>query len=56
MATTALIPEITQFLTTPDAAAIRRLEVQPIEDLTLVDAEEEEFAELWASDHGNQGA
>jgi hypothetical protein len=46
----------TQFLTDPDAAAIRIRDAEPIEDPFLSDAEEEELAELWASDSGNQGA
>lgn len=55
MTTTALIPEVTRFLSAPEGA-IRRRDVEPIEDPILADAEEEELAELWASDQGNQGA
>ena len=46
----------TQLLTDPEEAAIRRREPEPIEDPVLADAEEEEIAELWAGDPGNQGA
>lgn len=56
MSTAVSIPEMTQLFAAPDEAAIRRMDTEPIEDPLLVDAEEEEFAELWASDHGNQGA
>jgi len=46
----------TQILTEPEGAAIRRRDAEPIEDPVLTDAEEEEIAELWAGDPGNQGA
>ena len=46
----------TKLLTDPEGAAIRRREPDPIEDPVLTDAEEEEIAELWAGDRGNQGA
>jgi hypothetical protein len=47
----------TQFLTDPEGAAIRSRDAEPIEDHpVLTDAEEEEIAELWACDRGNQGA
>ena len=46
MSTTFSIPEETQLLT----------EAEPIEDFDLTDAEQEELAELWAADSGNQGA
>ena len=46
----------TQLLTDPEGAAIRRRDAEPIEDPALTDAEEEELAELWAGDPGNQGA
>jgi hypothetical protein len=42
--------------TLPEVAAIRRRDAEPIEDPVLTDAEEEELAELWAGDPGNQGA
>ena len=45
----------TQLLTDPEGAAIRRQDAEPIEDPVLADAEEEEIAELWAGDPGNQG-
>ncbi|UWZ82114.1 hypothetical protein [Occallatibacter riparius] len=56
MSTSFRIPEVNQFLTAPDEAALRRLEAEPMEEPTLEDAEEEEFAELWTWDRGNQGA
>lgn len=56
MTTTVPIPEVTQRLTGPDGAAIRRRDAEPIEDPVLADAEEEEMAILWAGDPGNQGA
>jgi hypothetical protein len=56
MTTRVLIPEVTQLLTDPEEAAICRREVEPIEDPVLAEAEEEEIAELWAVDRGNQGA
>ena len=56
MTTTVPISELTQLLTDPNGAAIRRRDAEPNEDLVLADAEEEEIAELWAGDPGNQGA
>ena len=56
MSTSFRTPEVNQFLTAPDDAAIRRLEAEPVEEPTLEEAEEEEFAELWMWDRGNQGA
>jgi hypothetical protein len=56
MNTTVRIPEMTQFATDPEGAAIRRGDAEPIEDPVLVDPEEEEIAALWAGDRGNQGA
>ena len=46
----------TQLLTDPEVADIRRRDAEPIENPVLADAEEEEIAELWAGDPGNQGA
>jgi len=46
----------TQFFTDPEGVAIRRRDAEPIEAPVLDDAEEEEIAELWACDPGNQGA
>jgi hypothetical protein len=45
-----------QLLTDPEEAAIRRRDAEPIEDPAMAEAEEEEIAELWAGDPGNQGA
>jgi hypothetical protein len=44
------------FLTEPEGAANRRRDAEPIEEPVLTDAEEEEIAELWVGDPGNQGA
>ena len=49
-------PMVTQFLNDPERAEIRNLDAEPVEERTLADAEEEEMAELWAADPGNQGA
>jgi hypothetical protein len=49
-------PEVTQFITHPEGAVIRSRDTEPNEDPVLVDAEEEEIAQLWAADPGNQGA
>jgi len=54
MTTTAPIPEGAQLPSDPKADATRRRDVKP--DPPLEDAEEEEMAELWAGDTGNQGA
>jgi hypothetical protein len=56
MTTTVPIPKITRFLTHPEASAIRRQPAKRICDPALADAEEEEMAQLWADDPGNQGA
>ena len=56
MTTTVPIPDVTQLLTDLEGAAIRRGDAERIEDPVLTDAEEEEIAELWAGDRGNQGA
>ena len=46
----------TQRLTDPEGAAIWGRNAEPIEEPVLAEAEEEEVAELWAGDPGNQGA
>jgi hypothetical protein len=51
MTTSVSIPEVTQLLIDP-----RGRDAEPIENPVLTDAEEEEIAELWAHDPGNQGA
>ena len=56
MTTMFPIPGVTQFLTVPEGDAIRRRVTESNEDPVLADAEEEEIAELWACDRGNQGA
>jgi hypothetical protein len=45
-----------QRLTDPEGAAVRTGDAEPIEEPVRADAEEEEIAELWAGDPGNQGA
>ena len=45
-----------QRLTDPEEPAVRRGDPEPVESPVLADAEEEEIAELWAGDPGNQGA
>jgi hypothetical protein len=55
MTTKVPVPEVTKILTALEEA-IRRRDAKPFEDLVLADAEEEEIAELWAGDPGNQGA
>jgi hypothetical protein len=56
--TTAVpVPKVKQALTNPKGAAIQKRDPEkPIEDPSLADAEEEEFAQLWEGDKGNQGA
>ena len=56
MTTTVPIPEMTQHFSDPGAAAIPRSDAAPMEAPLPADAEEEEIAELWAADPGNQGA
>jgi len=56
MTTTVPIPEMTQLLTAPERTTIGIRDTKPIEDPVLSDAEQEELAELWAGDTGNQGA
>ena len=46
----------TQLLTDSEGADIRKRDAEPIEEPVLADAEDEEIAELWAGDPGNQGA
>jgi hypothetical protein len=52
MTTTIPIPEMMQFLTGPEGDVMGMRDPEPV----LTDAEEEELAELWAGDRGNQGA
>jgi hypothetical protein len=56
MTTTDPMPERTQRSTDPEGAAFRMRDANPNDDRVLADAEEEEIAELWAGDPGNQGA
>jgi hypothetical protein len=53
MTTSVPIPKV---LCDPEGAAIRIRDEESIEDPVLEDAEEEEMAELWTGDRGNQGA
>ena len=52
MTTSIPMPEMRQFFTEPEGDAILRRDTEP----ALTDPEEEELAELWAGDRGNQGA
>jgi hypothetical protein len=56
MATMVPMPEVTRLFTDPEAAPILRRDENPAEEPVLADAEEEELAQLWAADPGNQGA
>lgn len=56
MTTTVPIPEVAQLLCDPEGSALRRGEAEPMEAPDPADAEEEEIAQLWAADPGNQGA
>ena len=47
---------VTQFLSDPEGSPIRTRDAEPIEKPVQADEEEEEMAELWAADPGNQGA
>ena len=49
-------PEVTLVLNDPQGNVIRRRDSDQIVEPVLADAEEEEIAELWAGDPGNQGA
>ena len=56
MTTTVQTLGATQLAADPGAAAMRKRDAEQIEDSPLAEAEEEELAELWAGDPGNQGA
>ena len=56
MAATVLIQQVKQPVTHNEATPIRMRDPEPISDPALSDAEEQEIAELWAGDPGNQGA
>jgi len=56
MTTKVAIPEVKQLSTISEEAATRRGDSEPNQNPVLADAEEEEIAELWADDRGNQGA
>jgi hypothetical protein len=49
-------PEVMKLITTREGAANPTRLSEPMEDSVLADAEEEEMAQLWAGDRGNQGA
>jgi hypothetical protein len=55
MATPSPIPDRTPFFTAPEGA-FRTNDAEPIEEPLLDDAEEDEMADLWEMDRGNQGA
>ena len=48
--------ERTQPVTDPEGTAPPPSDPEPDESKAFADAEEEEMAELWAADRGNQGA
>lgn len=56
--TTTMLPifDGTQLLTASETAVLRERDAEPTNEAALAEAEEEEMAELWASDRGNQGA
>lgn len=56
MITTIPIPEVTRLRTSPEGATIQRVDAEPFESPVLADVEEEEVAEMWAADPGNQGS
>ena len=55
MSTTVPIPQPPQRFPYPQTA-MRVADAQPAYEPDLAEAEEEEFALLWAADRGNQGA
>ena len=56
MTRTPRMPQVTRLSNDAEGAASQRRDAEPIADSVLADAEEEEFAQLWAADPGNQGA
>ncbi len=56
MPTTFSSPDSTQLSTAPERAVIPNGDGEAIRPPVLADAEEEEIAELWAADPGNQGS
>jgi hypothetical protein len=56
MSTAFSIRKTSQFLSDRERVANRRQDAESIEEPDLADAEEQEIAELWAADTGNQGA
>lgn len=56
MSTKLSSPDAMRLSTDAERAAVRILDPEPIAEPVLADAEEEEIAELWAGDPGNQGA
>ena len=56
MTTTFPGHKATQSLTDPEGAAFPRRDAEPMDHRVPAEAEEEEIAELWADDPGNQGA
>jgi hypothetical protein len=52
MTTPIPMPEMRHFFAEPEGDSILRRDPEPV----LTDPEEEELAELWAGDRGNQGA
>lgn len=56
MSTKLSAADASRLSTDAEAAAVRTLDAEPVVEPVLTDAEEEEIAELWAGDPGNQGA
>jgi hypothetical protein len=56
MTISAPISNMARFLNEREEVGLTSRDTEPIDDRVLADAEEEEFAELWASDRGNQGS
>lgn len=56
MTTPNPVPEAPKKLPSPELAAILGRNAKRVEDPAPPEAEEEEFAQLWADDRGNQGA
>lgn len=55
MPTKSSLRDITQILTDLDEV-VGSDHAEPVEDFVLSEAEEEEIAQLWAGDPGNQGS
>lgn len=56
MSTKLSVADATRLVTDAERSALGTLDAEPIAEPVLADAEEQEIAELWAGDPGNQGA